>query len=510
MRHVRHVVRGIAFGLVMAGLLAATSAAGAAVRYVNVALSTGLNDGSSWANAHQGAGGLAAALAAAGSGDQIWVAKGVYKPTTTTTRTIAFTLKNGVELYGGFTGGETALDQRNFSTNKTILSGDLLGNDPPGSSFNNDGDNSYHVVDAASSDASAILDGFTVSGGNGNGSNSLNQTKGGAILCMSASDSAIRNCVFFHNRCTVGGGAGFIDHSSPTFTDCVFQNNVGGMFGGAFDMAFQSATTFTRCQFIGNAAADGSAVNTFSVTPAFTNCVFRGNSATGASGGGALYVGTSSNVNVRLCTFTGNATTSNFAGIYVKGQATISNCIVWGNVGPGGSQASDQQIKSGGGLAIVSYCDVQGGFPVGTNNFGLNPLFIDVAAGDLRLAAGSPCIDAGNNAAVLAGTTTDLDGLSRFVDDSGVADTGAGTAPIVDMGAHERQIASPPFCPVDISPPGAGNGIIDVDDLFMVINAWGPCANPGDCPADLAPAGGDDVVDVDDLFAVINHWGACP
>jgi hypothetical protein len=53
------------------------------------------------------------------------------------------------------------------------------------------------------------------------------------------------------------------------------------------------------------------------------------------------------------------------------------------------------------------------------------------------------------------------------------------------------------------------NGQIDVDDLLTVINAWGACGDPNDCPADIAPAGGDDVVDVDDLLAVINAWGSC-
>jgi hypothetical protein len=52
-----------------------------------------------------------------------------------------------------------------------------------------------------------------------------------------------------------------------------------------------------------------------------------------------------------------------------------------------------------------------------------------------------------------------------------------------------------------------GDGIVDVDDLLAVINAWGDCTNPKDCPADLAPPpNGDDVVDVDDLLVVINNW----
>jgi hypothetical protein len=67
-----------------------------------------------------------------------------------------------------------------------------------------------------------------------------------------------------------------------------------------------------------------------------------------------------------------------------------------------------------------------------------------------------------------------------------------------------------PDCPGDI----AGNdNVVNVDDLLAIINAWGPCADPKNCPADIAPIGppqGNDVVNVDDLLAVINAWGDCP
>ena len=60
--------------------------------------------------------------------------------------------------------------------------------------------------------------------------------------------------------------------------------------------------------------------------------------------------------------------------------------------------------------------------------------------GNLRLQLTSPAIDAGNNAAVPSGVTTDLDGSPRIVDIASVPDTGSGTAPIVDMGAYEAQL----------------------------------------------------------------------
>ena len=90
-----------------------------AVIYVD-ADATGADDGSSWTDAHTD---LQDALAAAGSGDEVWVAEGTYYPTSTSTRTFSFHLETGVAVYGGFDGTETQLSQRDWETNVTVLSG---------------------------------------------------------------------------------------------------------------------------------------------------------------------------------------------------------------------------------------------------------------------------------------------------------------------------------------------------------------------------------------------------
>jgi hypothetical protein len=63
-----------------------------------------------------------------------------------------------------------------------------------------------------------------------------------------------------------------------------------------------------------------------------------------------------------------------------------------------------------------------------------------------------------------------------------------------------------PCTPADVDISGA----VDVNDLLAVINNWGACSNPDDCPADFTPAGGDNQVNVNDLLGVINAWGPCP
>ena len=154
-------------------LLAVALQAGAAVRYVDRALATGAGTGASWADAYAGPASLQTALAASVSGDQIWVKAGTYLPSTTGVRTATFTMKSGVAIYGGFVGTESTLSQRDWKTNVTILSGDLLGNDTATANFT---ENSYHVVLGTGAAVTAILDGFTVRAGYANGANSRTTT----------------------------------------------------------------------------------------------------------------------------------------------------------------------------------------------------------------------------------------------------------------------------------------------------------------------------------------------
>jgi hypothetical protein len=61
------------------------------------------------------------------------------------------------------------------------------------------------------------------------------------------------------------------------------------------------------------------------------------------------------------------------------------------------------------------------------------------------------------------------------------------------------QVAVTPTCPADVN----DDDTVDVNDLFAIINAWGPC---DDCAEDINDDG---LVNVDDLFELINNWGPC-
>src|SRR4051812_16750306 len=213
--------------------------AAATTRYVR-ASATGLNNGTSWTNAYTS---LQSALTAAVSGDQIWVAAGTYRPSATGDQSASFTLKYSVEVYGGFAGTQTALDQRNWINNLTTLSGDLSGDD---SGVSNNSENSYHVVTGASG---ATLDGFTISGGNA----SIDSNKGGGIYNSNASPT-LSNLIVSSNIAADGGGGVYANGGSPTLTNVTISGNTAQYGAGAY---FEGCSTpmLTSVTITGNTAA---------------------------------------------------------------------------------------------------------------------------------------------------------------------------------------------------------------------------------------------------------------
>ncbi len=491
----------IVFVCLLASLTTGRAALAGTVIFVDASKPGGGN-GSTWANAYRYLqDGLSAARASGGTITEIWVAKGTYKPDqgvgfTPGNRNASFSLINNVALRGGFAGNEDPatfnLTDRDFVANQTILSGDLAGDDGP--NFANNGENSYHVVTSLQTTSTAVFDGFTISGGNANGTVSPTYYGGGLYSndgsptlhnCIFSENSAgpdpaghggglfaigdgpiLNNCAFVGNRafgtrasgggmwdgwgggvtltnCTFventtgndGTGAGMLaTHINATLVNCGFIRNTTGIDGYAGGLyILSSPSTLTNCRFIENGYSDGGGgVCISDSSSTLTNCTFIGN--WGYVGGG---VGTfSSNTVLANCTFSGNAG-SGGCGVYSEDLApVIKNCIVWGN--------GNSEIK---GPAIVTFSCVQGISPT-QGNIASDPKFVSAAAGDVRLGSGSPCIDAGNNADVPGGILFDLAGAPRFFDDPAVPDCqwypgACGTAPIVDMGAYES-IAPPP------------------------------------------------------------------
>jgi hypothetical protein len=402
-------------------VIGATATAMGGTIYVDA---TKNGDGSSWANAYKY---LQDGLATAISGDEIWVAEGIYipdrksaNPSGSGDRTATFHLKTGVGIYGGFPIGDGLWDDRDPNAYKTILSGDLNGDDVD---FTNNADNSYHVIRALGTDTTTVLDGFIITAGNANGSG------------------------------MDGDGGGMSNYqSSPTLVNCTFTGNFTKKRGGAIANK-QSNITVANCTFTDNFADNaGGGIFNQNSDPTVVNCTFIDNSA-GIYGGG-VYNCSASNATLINCTFSDNSADSYGGGISNdSSSSTVTNCILWGNTAPNGPQLSVQS----GGSASVSYCCLQGSLPAtykdgtslitwGLGNIAGDPLF---KSDNYHLQAGSPCIDSGDPNGDYS-EQRDIDGEPRvmgqnvdigsdevfillyFVDDDAPDDPGPGNPDISD------------------------------------------------------------------------------
>ncbi|UCG48473.1 MAG: hypothetical protein JSU94_01605, partial [Phycisphaerales bacterium] len=397
----------------------------------------GANDGTSWEDAFSD---LQDGLAGAIEGDRVLVAQGTYRPDRGSgDRVASFELKEGVRVEGGYAGvGALRPDTRDIYGCASILSGDLNGDD--GQDFGNYGENSYHVVTAGRVGESAVLDGFTIRGGNADGE--YPYCRGGGFYTYAGSPTVL-NCTLVANaaRGRSTGGAGLWNYEgNPVISDCRFVGNVTELSGAEWGEAsgggmynYEGSPRLTRCAFLGNSAvgANGRGGGFFSYEgdPTVEGCLFAGNAASRKGGGMWNYSG---NPKILNCTFSGNEG----GGLWnYEGSPAVVNSILWGN--------GDSQISSHFGGLVVRYSDVQGGWP-GEGNLAADPLFVDSGGGDYHVLAESPCVNGGDNSAVPEWATADLDGGPRILDG------------VVDMGCYERK--GPRLIYVDDDAAGANDG----------------------------------------------------
>lgn len=255
--------------------------------------------------------------------------------------------------------------------------------------------------------ASCILDGFTVTNGY------TSSGHGGGIYC-SEDETIIINCLITGNGVSAWGNNGGGVYGG-TLNNCTLSRNwVIETGGGAF------YSTLNNCTLSGNHAQNGGAARESTLN----NCTLSGNSADYSGGGvsyctlnsctlsgnsaeygGGVYGGTLNN-----CTLSGNSAYFDGGGAF---YGTLTNCIVYFNAANSGPNYMHSTINYS--------CTTPA--PGRMGNITDDPQFMDATAGNYRLKGNSPCINAGNNAAVEG--TKDLDGNPRIVN---------GT---VDMGAYE-------------------------------------------------------------------------
>ncbi|WP_177195228.1 MBG domain-containing protein [Parapedobacter indicus] len=333
------------------------------IRYVKQG-ATG--NGYSWTDA---SGDLQAMINASSAGDEVWVAVGEYQRGAGQ----SFSMKEGVKIYGGFPSvGTPGMDERDWEEYETVLKG-----------------NSNSVVrnDDNGVTATAILDGFTVTGGSA----------------------------------AIGGGI-YNGHVSPTFTNLIISGNTASANGGG----------------MGNETA----------SPTLTNVLISGNKAPNYGG---IAFRDPANAILTNVTITGNYADVNGGGIAIEKESTVTliNSIIWNNRAGGNTNSTDASVYRNGTLhfsnsLIANSRDGNGVWraAIGTDgggNIDGDPLFIDgidpatapSPEGDFTLQPGSPAINAGDPQTNESGYpvqvgATDLAGRTRVVDGQ------------IDIGAYER------------------------------------------------------------------------
>lgn len=501
----------------------------------------GANDGTSWADAYNY---LQDALADANTVEkpvEIHVAQGIYTPDKGSGFTrgdflVAFQLINGVSVLGGFAGvGAIDPDSRYIDAYKTILSGDLAGDD---AKFDDPGklaghptraENTYFVVMGSDTDKTAVLDGVTITAG----SEGMNNYYG---------NPTVVNCTFTNSRtgidnlrsspkitnCTFKGHwlqAISNNGGSLILTDCQFSNNSGTLIDGYF----HADLTLLNCSFVDNVMYSRGAIDFSGENLRLYNCKFRDNVASGVSGitasvdrefiaenctfvgniglqidhhrgrmiiSNCLFAGNKEGffssgihswnkyVTVQNCTFSGNSSQNGGSALNLLDGGKVSNCIFWSNNQPAiGGREQD---------LFVRYCNIERSRP-GEGNIEVDPCFVSPGYWDQN---GTPedasddlWVDGNYHLKSQAGRWYPVsedwvtDDVTSPCIDTGDPNSPIGTEPFpnggrVNMGAYgaggkaSKSYFGEPVCETIIAGDINGDGIVDDNDLAILNSHW--------------------------------------
>ncbi|MCB0220354.1 MAG: DUF1565 domain-containing protein [Chrysiogenetes bacterium] len=454
------------------------------VLLVDQANDSGDEDGRSWESAFTT---VQAAVDAATTGEEVWVAAGTYKSGGNETLVL---MADGVSVLGGFAGGECSAAERDWIVNPTTLDGDSTGDGPTS-------DDAWHVVEGASG---ARFSGFQVTGGYGDFpcGDVPSCVFGSAMYNIDVSNLSVDH-VIFH------GNAGFFApvsnvRSSVSFADTIYFGNTGtketgGLLIGDSEVALNniafvsnhgggaseggaltetnSTVMVTNASAVRNNAHEGGAIwqnggsvtivgATFRENSAYrggalqqdigslwlTNTSFEGNMA--AVVGGALHLW--ADATITSSTFAYNEADFvehegyDFEGAAIfttDGEITITNSALYGNLdhndeGVGGPAPADTFAVKGSAITTSYTCNETGLSGTGNVTLAGLPFEQPNASGELFLdpaGADTGCIDAGDNDAADAAIgeglweaqTTRADGMSEAdVDGMGTEQADAG------------------------------------------------------------------------------------
>lgn len=376
---------------------------------------TGTGDASSWENATDD---LAWATNTAarikevyGTNVVVWVAEGTYYGANGEN---AFTMTDGINVYGGFAGTETELSQRDINAHPTIL----------------DGQNNKRVLNqSVSFNTKTVWDGFVIQNGNVTSfsSTSNNNCGGGAFL---RARGGLRNCRIINNAAYNGGGVySYASSSYPcTLEACTVSHNTASNDAAGVYVYYMS---LSKCVVSHNRSTNTSSGYGGGVYVGYanssrdiiSNCLIANNTSAYAAG---VYLNSGTKILNSTIVRNKNSSTSMGAGVYGYYTATIVNSIVWGNrnvngeANLGGNYDCQYSAADGAyaGTNFVALSSESNGNSLYYPNF-VNPSQVagsgdETANVDWHIGEGSVCINRGNNAALGVADSVDMDGNDRI------------------------------------------------------------------------------------------------
>jgi hypothetical protein len=268
----------------------------------------------------------------------VWVAEGTYY-VWEDDWTNAVQLRQGVAVFGGFTGEESNLEDRDWVANETIVSG-----------FNGP-DESHQVFHVVLGANDALIDGLIVADGNAGGE------YGAGMRNIGVSPTVV-NCVF-RNHVADGGNGMFNSENSILLLNSTFIDNPG------FGMTNGSAHVFVHgCDFVNNVVGMWNSGGTVTVQssvfventgrgmdnednePLIADCVFHNT-------GGLSNANASPTIS--NCIFSNNSSNSDGAALQNRDGSSplISECVFVGNQAEsGGAIANDAESSASSSIEI--------------------------------------------------------------------------------------------------------------------------------------------------------------